>query len=136
MKQAFFLKLQDLVLEGERIEAPSPIPWYPDDLGWHFDCSRRAVRSSPQLEAFHKFLVNETEHGNLSRQEAVSMIPPMFLDVEPCHRVLDMCAAPGSKTAQIVEFLHANAPESDIPRTLQICREVPIERTKSCQWEC
>lgn len=25
--------------------------------------------------------------GNLSRQEAVSMIPPLFLNVEPHHRV-------------------------------------------------
>ena len=31
------------------------------------------------------------------RQEAVSMIPPIVLQVEPHHRVLDMCAAPGSK---------------------------------------
>ena len=25
------------------------------------------------------------------------MLPPLFLDVEPHHVVLDMCAAPGSK---------------------------------------
>lgn len=25
------------------------------------------------------------------------MLPPLFLDVEPHHKVLDMCAAPGSK---------------------------------------
>lgn len=35
--------------------------------------------------------------GNITRQEAVSMLPPLFLDVEPHHVVLDMCAAPGSK---------------------------------------
>lgn len=33
------------------------------------------------------------------------MIPPLFLDIEPHHRVLDMCAAPGSKSAQILESL-------------------------------
>jgi len=27
------------------------------------------------------------QQGNLSRQEAVSMIPPLFLNVEPHHRV-------------------------------------------------
>jgi len=51
--------------------------------------------------------------GNISRQEAVSMLPPLFLDVQPHHgvsctwfsenleadqvKVMDMCAAPGSK---------------------------------------
>lgn len=44
--------------------------------------------------------------GDISRQEAVSMIPPLLLDVQPGHSVLDMCAAPGSKTAQIIEMLH------------------------------
>jgi 16S rRNA C967 or C1407 C5-methylase (RsmB/RsmF family) len=45
--------------------------------------------------------------GNISRQETVSMIPPLVLDVQPHHKVLDMCAAPGSKTAQLIEALHA-----------------------------
>lgn len=49
--------------------------------------------------------------GNISRQELVSMIPPLLLDVKSDHLVLDMCAAPGSKTAQIIEALHAD--ESD-----------------------
>ena len=35
------------------------------------------------------------------------MIPPLVLDVKPHHKVLDMCAAPGSKTAQLIEALHA-----------------------------
>ena len=35
------------------------------------------------------------------------MIPPLVLDVQPHHKVLDMCAAPGSKTAQLIEALHA-----------------------------
>ncbi len=45
--------------------------------------------------------------GNISRQETVSMIPPLVLDVQPHHKVLDMCAAPGSKTAQLIEALHS-----------------------------
>ena len=31
------------------------------------------------------------------------MIPPMLLDVKPSDMVLDMCAAPGSKTSQMME---------------------------------
>lgn len=34
------------------------------------------------------------------------MLPPLLLDVQPDHIVLDMCAAPGSKTAQILEAIH------------------------------
>lgn len=36
----------------------------------------------------------------------VSILPVLVLRVEPHDTVLDMCAAPGSKTAQIIEQLH------------------------------
>lgn len=43
------------------------------------------------------------------------MIPPLLLDVQPEHAVLDMCAAPGSKTAQLIEMLHSgDAPPTGI----------------------
>lgn len=35
------------------------------------------------------------------------MLPVLFLDVQPSHRVLDMCASPGSKTTQVLDFLLA-----------------------------
>jgi len=34
------------------------------------------------------------------------------MDVKPHHKVLDMCAAPGSKTAQLIEMLHAEDGET------------------------
>jgi NOL1/NOP2/sun family putative RNA methylase len=34
-------------------------------------------------------------------QEEVSLIPPMLLEADADERVLDMCAAPGNKTAQL-----------------------------------
>ncbi|RKP20421.1 S-adenosyl-L-methionine-dependent methyltransferase [Rozella allomycis CSF55] len=39
------------------------------------------------------------------------MIPPLFLDLKPEHRVLDMCASPGSKTTQILQLMHQQCPE-------------------------
>ncbi|MFM7310517.1 MAG: hypothetical protein ACKOZY_07900 [Flavobacteriales bacterium] len=33
------------------------------------------------------------------------MLPPVLLDIQPGQTVVDMCAAPGSKTAQIIELL-------------------------------
>lgn len=34
------------------------------------------------------------------------MIPPLLLDIKSYHKVLDVCAAPGSKTMQIIEMMH------------------------------
>lgn len=50
--------------------------------------------------------MTETENGRIFRQEKVSMIPVTLLKIESDHKVLDMCAAPGSKTIQIIEYLH------------------------------
>ena len=43
----------------------------------------RSGRSLDRRRAGSRLIVQ----GNLSRQEAVSMIPPLFLNVEPHHRV-------------------------------------------------
>jgi len=53
-------------------------------------------------------LKRQSETGSITRQEFVSMIPPLVLQVGPDHKVLDMCAAPGSKTSQLLEMLHAD----------------------------
>uniref|UniRef100_A0A8C5WEV4 tRNA (cytosine(34)-C(5))-methyltransferase n=1 Tax=Leptobrachium leishanense TaxID=445787 RepID=A0A8C5WEV4_9ANUR len=108
LKNKYFKELQDIEVDGQKIEAPQPLSWYPDELAWHTNMSRKIIRKSPELEKFHQFLISETESGNISRQEAVSMIPPVLLNVEPHHKILDMCAAPGSKTAQLIEMLHAD----------------------------
>lgn len=112
LKDKYFKDIQDLEIDGQKIEAPQPLSWYPDEQAWHTNMSRKIIRKSPLLEKFHQFLVSETESGNISRQEAVSMIPPLLLNIEPQHKILDMCAAPGSKTAQLIEMLHA---DMDVP---------------------
>uniref|UniRef100_A0A671LAU1 tRNA (cytosine(34)-C(5))-methyltransferase n=1 Tax=Sinocyclocheilus anshuiensis TaxID=1608454 RepID=A0A671LAU1_9TELE len=112
LKEKYFKEVQDLEVDGQKIEAPQPLSWYPDELAWHTNLSRKILRKSPLLEKFHQFLVSETESGNISRQEAVSMIPPLLLKIEPQHKILDMCAAPGSKTAQLIEMVHS---DMDVP---------------------
>nr|XP_024212313.2 RNA cytosine C(5)-methyltransferase NSUN2 isoform X2 [Pan troglodytes] len=108
LKNKYFKELEDLEVDGQKVEVPQPLSWYPEELAWHTNLSRKILRKSPQLEKFHQFLVSETESGNISRQEAVSMIPPLLLNVRPHHKILDMCAAPGSKTTQLIEMLHAD----------------------------
>ncbi|MBT4935579.1 RsmB/NOP family class I SAM-dependent RNA methyltransferase [Candidatus Woesearchaeota archaeon] len=50
---------------------------------------------------------NLLEHhlGKIYVQEAASMIPPLVLQPQPGDIVLDMCAAPGSKTTQMVAMM-------------------------------
>ncbi|KAL0958350.1 hypothetical protein HGRIS_000495 [Hohenbuehelia grisea] len=123
--------LSDASFEGEPIPPPVQIPWYPDGLAWQFNVPKKVLRKSPEFKKFHNFLVFETDVGNISRQEAVSMIPPLFLDVLPHHKVMDMCAAPGSKTAQLLEALHANdtATETSIPSGLLLANDSDQKRT-------
>ncbi|KAI1142260.1 S-adenosyl-L-methionine-dependent methyltransferase [Hypoxylon sp. FL0543] len=92
---------------GERVEAPKPVPWYPHQLAYSMNTPKHVVRKFPPFAAFQKFLVSETSVGNISRQEVVSMIPPLLMDVESGMTVLDLCAAPGSKAAQLLEMIHA-----------------------------
>ncbi|CAG4939725.1 unnamed protein product [Colias eurytheme] len=105
---------------------PINLPWYPGGLAWQLRLSRTDIRRSEPLYKLHNFLVAETAAGGVSRQEAVSMIPPVALQVEPHHKVLDMCAAPGSKTAQLIEFLHAD--EDNMPTGFVIANDVDNSR--------
>ncbi|XP_015118498.1 tRNA (cytosine(34)-C(5))-methyltransferase [Diachasma alloeum] len=87
---------------------PHRLPFYPEGLAWQLQLTRKDIRRSEAYFRLHNFLIAETSSGSISRQEVVSMIPPLVLDVKPDHKVLDMCAAPGSKTAQLIEMIHAD----------------------------
>ena len=80
-------------MDGLKVEVPQPLSWYPEEPAWHTNLSRKILRTSPQLEKFHQFLVSETESGNISRQEAASTIPPLLLNAHPHHKILDVCSS-------------------------------------------
>ncbi|KAE8215610.1 hypothetical protein CF327_g1108 [Tilletia walkeri] len=99
--------------EPTLVPPPTQLPFYrPVGLGWQLDVKKNVIRKHPAFKAFQQWLVHETDSGCISRQEAVSMVPPLFLDVRSDHIVLDLCAAPGSKTAQLVEMLHTRGPST------------------------
>lgn len=110
---------------GPSLEKPFSLPWYPDKLAWQLNLTRKVLRKSAVFGKLHNFLVSETGSGNISRQEAVSMIPPLVLDVKPHHKILDMCAAPGSKTSQIIEMLHS---EDELPDGVVVANDMDNKR--------
>lgn len=106
LKDHYIPEIASIKFNGEQVDPPTAIPWYPDQLAWQMTTSKQVVRRFPPFASFQKYLVSETSVGNISRQEAVSMIPPLLMGIKPGMTVLDMCAAPGSKTAQLVEMVH------------------------------
>ncbi|CAL5866752.1 uncharacterized protein PFLUO_LOCUS962 [Penicillium psychrofluorescens] len=112
LKDFYIPKITSIQYEGEFVEPPRPVSWYPDQLAWSMTTPKNVVRRFAPFSAFQKFLVAETDVGNISRQEVVSMIPPLLIDVRPGMTVLDMCAAPGSKSAQLMEMIHAGEEDS------------------------
>ena len=74
-----------------------PVPWFPD-----------AFRISSGQEPAIRALSAYTE-GRLYLQSLSSMIPPILLDPRPGEDVLDMCAAPGGKTTQLVSLSNGKA---------------------------
>ena len=107
LKDRYIPEIISIKYDGENVTPPSPIAWYPDQLAWQMTTPKNIVRKFLPFAAFQKFLVSETSVGNISRQEVVSMIPPLLMDLKPSMTVLDMCAAPGSKAAQLIEMIHA-----------------------------
>ena len=105
-----------------------------------FRCSDERYHSEGFQDA--KALVRSLNAaGAASFQEEVSMLPAELLGVAPGHRVLDMCAAPGSKTLQLIEALHPTgdrragegmliANDSVRPRRRRACVRARAERRR------
>ena len=134
-------------LEGEVLPAlsrergmkpPKAVAWYPNRMSWQIDVSQSASLKQSESEAvlrLHSFLKSAGETGALTRQELVSMIPPLFLEVKPKHRVMDMCAAPGSKTSQLLEMLHAASGEAT-PRGVVVANDASLQRANLLTHQC
>ena len=78
------------------------------NLVYNININRMELKKNDLLKNFHKFIQYGVDGGVISRQEAVSMIPPMLMQTTPNDKIFDMCAAPGSKTAQFLETVYEN----------------------------
>lgn len=69
------------------------VPWYSD--AWIVQ--NKSLRELTET--------SEYKHGELYVQSLSSMIPPLILDPKPGEKILDIAAAPGSKTTQIAAIM-------------------------------
>lgn len=92
-----------------------PIPWCKEGF-W--------IEHKGEGEEKRRDVGNLVEHsiGYIYLQESVSMIPPLALNPKPNDFVLDMCAAPGSKTTQIASMMQNKG--------ILIANDYQIERLK------
>ena len=82
------------------------VEWYPGQLVYCLNTNKQILKKSKVLAELHTLIQNASNSGLVTRQEIVSMLPPLYLDIQPTDRILDMCAAPGSKTSQMLEMLY------------------------------
>jgi len=79
--------------------------FYPQELVYEMMIPGTLLKKVEGLKKIHKMIDLSKDSGLITRQEIVSMMPPILNDIQSHHSVLDMCAAPGSKTAQVLELI-------------------------------
>ncbi|KAL8273661.1 hypothetical protein Esti_002483 [Eimeria stiedai] len=80
--------------------------FFPHRLAWQWDnASRVDLKKQENFKEVRGRIINEDYRGVLTRQEAVSLLPCLFLDLHPNHLVLDMCSSPGCKTSEMLDML-------------------------------
>ena len=88
------ISVKDLIERIPKEWKLKQVPWCKEGFWIEHEAGRRDVG-------------NLLEHalGYIYVQNASSMIPPIVLDPKPGDVVLDMCAAPGSKTTQLAQYM-------------------------------
>ena len=97
--------------------------------------NRSELRKQANINEFHSFLQKASDSGLITRQELVSMIPPLVLQATAGEKILDMCAAPGSKTAQLIELMEGKglvvANDVDTNRAYMLIHQLHRSNTSS-----
>lgn len=113
------------------------LDWMPADEGWQAMAETRDAGRREKLHDAVAEVVDEgTSTGLLARQEAVSMLPVLVLapHLQTGDVVLDVCAAPGNKTMQLLE--RVSPPKDDTRRGgLVVANDAHPGRVKTLQ-EC
>ncbi|CAK9083414.1 RNA cytosine C(5)-methyltransferase NSUN2 (Myc-induced SUN domain-containing protein) (Misu) (NOL1/NOP2/Sun domain family member 2) (mRNA cytosine C(5)-methyltransferase) (tRNA cytosine C(5)-methyltransferase), partial [Durusdinium trenchii] len=94
----------------------SELPWFPG--AWRCDAKDYDDSLRSQCSALNKSYA-------LRFQEAASLVPPLLLEVKSTDLLLDLCAAPGSKTLECIELMRE---ESDSLEGVVIANDADAER--------
>ena len=96
---------------------------------WELNVDAKSLQNDIDKKKAFRWIVAQTRSGVISRQEVASMIPVSLLNIEKNHRVLDLCASPGSKTRQALENLcHSIAIKND-DLGIVIANDVNLKRS-------
>lgn len=123
-------------VDGQEIRGVEGIDWYPGGMGYKLGTDRRSIRKLDGLADLHKWMMQHTDNGNITRQEAVSMVPPLVLDVKPHHKCVDMCAAPGSKTSQLLEVVNRSMASPPAEQGLVVANDSSTDRAYMLVHQC
>mmetsp|Transcript_12033 Transcript_12033/g.28536 ORF Transcript_12033/g.28536 Transcript_12033/m.28536 type:complete len:881 (+) Transcript_12033:68-2710(+) len=119
--------IPDLKKEIKLISPAEKLSYIPH--AYQISIDKQTLRRNSALKPFHDWLKIQTEAGFVTRQEAVSMIPPIVLDPKPHHVVLDMAAAPGSKTSQLLEIVNLpTETDSHEPKGCVVANDSDVKR--------
>ena len=72
----------------------TPVPWCKEGFWVKHETGRLDIGNTVEHQLGYYYI-----------QESASMLPPLALDPKPGDTILDMCAAPGSKTTQIAQYM-------------------------------
>lgn len=99
------IRVNTLKISVEKLKERMEKTWHLDSVPW---CEEGFwIDHKGKGEEYRRDVGNTIEHqlGYIYIQEAASMIPPIVLEPKPGEKILDMCAAPGSKSTQIVQYM-------------------------------
>ncbi|EQC41464.1 hypothetical protein SDRG_01431 [Saprolegnia diclina VS20] len=86
---------------GERTLSLGAVAYDPSIFKVNVDS--KLLRKTPRLQAINNFIRDQTLIGTVLRQEAMNMLLPRFLDVQPHDSVLDLHGSGASRAAPFVE---------------------------------
>ncbi len=99
------IRVNTLKIDVESLKSRLTNEWKLDPVPWCKEGFWIEHRGEGEKKRWDIGNLMEHALGYFYVQEAASMIPPVVLDPQPGERVLDTCAAPGSKTTQMAQMM-------------------------------